>query len=91
MGTVFEQLIRRFNEAINENPGEHFTPRDPARRSTRPFRSGTRRSRSAATRPASQGRSRSSATPRASPCLRATISRTPRACRPACVPSSAAR
>jgi type I restriction enzyme M protein len=28
MGTVFEQLIRRFNEAINENPGEHFTPRD---------------------------------------------------------------
>ena len=28
MGTVFAQLIRRFNEAINENPGEHFTPRD---------------------------------------------------------------
>ena len=28
MGMVFEQLIRRFNEAINENPGEHFTPRD---------------------------------------------------------------
>lgn len=28
MGTVFEELIRKFNEATNENPGEHFTPRD---------------------------------------------------------------
>ncbi len=28
MGTLFENLIRRFNEALNENPGEHFTPRD---------------------------------------------------------------
>ena len=28
MGTVFEELIRKFNEALNENPGEHFTPRD---------------------------------------------------------------
>jgi type I restriction enzyme M protein len=28
MGTIFEDLIRRFNEALNENPGEHFTPRD---------------------------------------------------------------
>ncbi len=28
MGMVFENLIRRFNEALNENPGEHFTPRD---------------------------------------------------------------
>lgn len=28
MGTVFEELIRRFNEALNEKPGEHFTPRD---------------------------------------------------------------
>ena len=28
MGTLFEELIRRFNEAMNENPGEHFTPRD---------------------------------------------------------------
>ena len=28
MGTIFEELIRRFNEALNENPGEHFTPRD---------------------------------------------------------------
>jgi type I restriction enzyme M protein len=28
MGTIFEALIRKFNEALNENPGEHFTPRD---------------------------------------------------------------
>ena len=28
MGTIFEELIRRFNEAMDENPGEHFTPRD---------------------------------------------------------------
>ena len=28
MGIIFEELIRRFNEALNENPGEHFTPRD---------------------------------------------------------------
>jgi len=28
MGYVFEQLIRRFNESVNENPGEHYTPRD---------------------------------------------------------------
>jgi type I restriction enzyme M protein len=28
MGTIFEELIRRFNEALNENLGEHFTPRD---------------------------------------------------------------
>ena len=28
MGTIFEELIRKFNEALNENPGEHFTPRD---------------------------------------------------------------
>ncbi len=31
MGTIFENLIRRFNEALNENPGEHFTPRDVVR------------------------------------------------------------
>ena len=31
MGTVFEELIRRFNEALNENPGEHFTPREVIR------------------------------------------------------------
>ena len=28
MGYIFEDLIRRFNEAMNENPGEHFTPRE---------------------------------------------------------------
>ncbi len=28
MGTIFEELIRKFNEALDENPGEHFTPRD---------------------------------------------------------------
>jgi len=28
MGYVFEELIRKFNEATNENPGEHFTPRE---------------------------------------------------------------
>ena len=28
MGSIFEELIRKFNEATNENPGEHFTPRD---------------------------------------------------------------
>jgi type I restriction-modification system DNA methylase subunit len=28
MGTIFEELIRRFNEQMNENPGEHFTPRE---------------------------------------------------------------
>ena len=28
MGTVFEGLIRRFNEENNEEAGEHFTPRD---------------------------------------------------------------
>ena len=28
MGTVFEELIRRFNEENNEEAGEHWTPRD---------------------------------------------------------------
>ncbi len=28
MGYIFEELIRKFNEALNENPGEHFTPRE---------------------------------------------------------------
>jgi type I restriction enzyme M protein len=31
MGMIFEELIRKFNEALNENPGEHFTPRDVVR------------------------------------------------------------
>lgn len=28
MGTDFEELIRKFNEALSENPCEHFAPRD---------------------------------------------------------------
>lgn len=28
MGTVFEELVRKFNEANNEEAGEHWTPRD---------------------------------------------------------------
>jgi type I restriction enzyme M protein len=28
MGLVFEDLIRRFNEAANETAGDHFTPRE---------------------------------------------------------------
>jgi type I restriction enzyme M protein len=28
MGTVFEELVRRFNEDNNEEAGEHWTPRD---------------------------------------------------------------
>ena len=28
MGTIFEEIIRKFNEENNEEAGEHFTPRD---------------------------------------------------------------
>jgi type I restriction enzyme M protein len=31
MGTVFEDLVRRFNEENNEEAGEHWTPRDAVR------------------------------------------------------------
>ena len=31
MGYIFEELIRKYNEALNENPGEHFTPREVIR------------------------------------------------------------
>lgn len=31
MGTVFEELVRRFNEENNEEAGEHWTPRDVVR------------------------------------------------------------
>lgn len=31
MGTVFEELIRRFNEQANEEAGDHFTPREVIR------------------------------------------------------------
>ncbi|WHF22541.1 hypothetical protein QJS66_21280 [Kocuria rhizophila] len=35
MGTVFEELVRRFNEENNERPAEHWTPRDAVRLMTR--------------------------------------------------------
>jgi len=31
MGTMFEELVRRFNEENNEEAGEHWTPRDAVR------------------------------------------------------------
>ena len=31
MGTVFEELVRKFNEENNEEAGEHWTPRDGVR------------------------------------------------------------
>jgi len=31
MGTIFEELLRRFNEENNEEAGEHWTPRDAVR------------------------------------------------------------
>ena len=31
MGTLFEELVRRFNEENNEEAGEHWTPRDAVR------------------------------------------------------------
>ena len=31
MGTIFEELIRRFSEQSNETAGEHFTPREVIR------------------------------------------------------------
>ena len=31
MGTIFEELVRKFNEANNEEAGEHWTPRDAIR------------------------------------------------------------
>ncbi len=31
MGTIFEELLRRFNEDNNEEAGEHWTPRDVVR------------------------------------------------------------
>jgi len=35
MGTVFEELVRRFNEENNEEAGEHWTPRDAVRLMTK--------------------------------------------------------
>lgn len=31
MGTMFEELVRKFNEQANEEAGDHFTPRDVIR------------------------------------------------------------
>ncbi|SVD66276.1 uncharacterized protein METZ01_LOCUS419130, partial [marine metagenome] len=31
MGYIFEELLRKFNELLDENPGEHFTPREVIR------------------------------------------------------------
>ncbi len=31
MGTIFEELIRRFSEQANEESGDHFTPREVIR------------------------------------------------------------
>jgi len=31
MGSVFKELVRRFNEVNNEEAGEHWTPRDAVR------------------------------------------------------------
>ena len=36
MGTVFEELVRRFNEENNEEAGEHWTPRDAVKLMARP-------------------------------------------------------
>ncbi|WP_084622107.1 type I restriction-modification system subunit M [Demequina oxidasica] len=35
MGSVFEELVRKFNEANNEEAGEHWTPRDVVKLMTR--------------------------------------------------------
>ena len=35
MGTIFEELVRRFNEENNEEAGEHWTPRDAVRMMTK--------------------------------------------------------
>jgi len=34
MGTIFEELVRRFNEENNEEAGEHWTPRDAVNATT---------------------------------------------------------
>ena len=31
MGSIFEELLRKFNEENNEEAGEHWTPRDAVR------------------------------------------------------------
>jgi type I restriction enzyme M protein len=49
MGTVFEELIRKLHDALNENPGEHFTPRDVVHLTTAPSEKGSRTSSSTST------------------------------------------
>ena len=36
MGTIFEELVRRFNEENNEEAGEHWTPRDAVKLMAQP-------------------------------------------------------
>ena len=36
MGTIFEELVRRFNEENNEEAGEHWTPRDAVKLTPEP-------------------------------------------------------
>ncbi len=43
MGTIFEELVRRFNEENNEEAGEHWTPRDAVRLMARRCQLGARR------------------------------------------------
>ena len=35
MGSIFEELVRKFNEENNEEAGEHWTPRDAVRLMTK--------------------------------------------------------
>jgi len=37
MGTIFEELVRRFNEENNEEAGEHWTPRDAVKLMAKPI------------------------------------------------------
>ena len=46
MGTVFEELVRRFNEENNEEAGEHWTPRDAVQADGEPDLPADRRPRS---------------------------------------------
>ena len=45
MGTIFEELVRRFNEENNEEAGEHWTPRDAVRLMAKPGIRASRRAR----------------------------------------------
>ena len=43
MGTVFEELVRKFSEENNDEAGEHWTPRDAVRLMANPRLSPRRR------------------------------------------------